>query len=89
MRLTLHRACCAAVKVASKSSHFTTGTRFKACATTRNELVNWAQEHVQQSVRLCPECSPDSPAPVQPLRRSPLLPQILEYVLDVGGDPFR
>jgi hypothetical protein len=86
-RLVLHRARCAEVLPASMRSRATTGSRFKACATKREELVRWMRNQVHRPIRSCPACSPDVDIPGRfaPSRHTPLCAEILEYVLDVAS----
>lgn len=86
--LMLHRATCGEMRIASgKSSHATTGGRFKACSAS-HELVGWSEQHADVAPELCSHCRPtdlpsiDSPEPHQKLSR--LSAEILDYVLDVA-----
>jgi DNA-binding MarR family transcriptional regulator len=86
--LVLHRATCQEVKTAkTRRTHWTTGSRFKACALQRDALLHWAETDLGCSCDRCPECTPD----VDGLdsqgdrpRRTRLATDILEYVLEAA-----
>ena len=55
--LVLHWAACPQVKTAtSKRSHWTTGSRFKACALDREQLLHWVETDLELTCTRCPEC---------------------------------
>jgi hypothetical protein len=91
-RLELHRAECHLINQAkSRWSHWTTGSRFKACALHRDELVQWAHNRLGVTCSTCAECSPDTDLPNGLYHRCHLTPQckaILEYVLEAASIHF-
>ena len=86
--LVLHRSTCLAVKTAkTRRTHWTTGSRFKACALEREALLEWAKTDLGCSCDRCPECMPD----VDGLdskgdrpRLTRLAADILDYVLETA-----
>lgn len=90
----LHRAACDEVKGSGqKNRHLTTGGRFLAGATHREELEAWAIEQAKE-VTDCEVCRPrEETNPIAgPLRLSRLAREVLDYVVEsaeihFGRDP--
>jgi hypothetical protein len=86
--LMLHRTTCVEVKTAkTRRTHWTTGSRFKACALEREALLQWAETDLGCSCERCPECVPDvdgSDSKGDPPRLTRLAADILGYVLEIA-----
>jgi hypothetical protein len=83
--LTLHRATCPEIKIASARAHLTSGSQWKACALQPEELASWASGW-KQDPGICPECRPLDAAAAEPaeIHLSKLGREILEYVLEAA-----
>ena len=84
--LTMHRACCLAIKSApSRRFQWTTRAKLKACSLDRAELVAWAADEGMQPAS-CGDCQPfnDALAPTARGFPSKLGREILDYVLDAA-----
>jgi hypothetical protein len=90
--LELHRAECPLIsQTKSRRSHWTTGSRFKACALHRDDLVQWVQGRLGVTCSKCADCSPDADRPNGVHDRVRLTRQsaaILEYVLEAASIHF-
>jgi hypothetical protein len=87
-QLKLHRAACPQMKHAStKRTCWTKGTRFKACALNRQEIMDWVGNELGRPLENCPECSPDvevDSVANEPRQLSHLAAEIVDYVLEVA-----
>lgn len=85
--LTMHRACCAAIKSApSRQFQWTTGAKLKACSLDRTELVGWAADQTNQP-NSCQDCQPFNDAVSSAAHGSApskLGREVLDYVLDAA-----
>lgn len=81
----LHRATCSETKQrSSKSSHWTTGGRFKACAVTLEELQQWAVQQ-EQVPALCDVCRPrEQVDDISSSSLSKLAGDVLDYVIEAA-----
>jgi hypothetical protein len=81
-QLVLHRARCLEVKTAkTRRTHWTTGSRFKACAQRREALLEWAETGLGCSCDRCRECMPD----VDGLNSNPDRPRLTRLARDILG----
>jgi hypothetical protein len=61
--LVAHRATCQEIKSGcSRHTHWTTGSKLKACSLDRTELEAWAMEETGASPKDCPKCDLDHAA---------------------------
>ncbi len=82
-----HRAICPDIKhSATKTTHWTTGHRMKACSLNAEELKAWAMEHTGVDPSGCVSCLvTDAPRPAdQPIHLTKLDQEILSFVLEVA-----
>jgi hypothetical protein len=88
--LMLHRATCPLIKDSSnkRRTHWTTGSRFKACSADREALVAFASEVLgRKKYKSCTQCSPEErqmPAPSVAFHLTHLSALIVDYVLDAA-----
>ena len=81
----LHRASCAEMRrKTSNRSHWTTGGRFKSCASTPDELQQWSTEH-GQTWAFCDICRPhEATAHLGSASLTKLAGDILDYVVEAA-----
>jgi hypothetical protein len=86
--LTLHRAACREIKASQgRQTHWTTGSKLKACSLDRAELEAWAVEATGGSPEHCPKCDLEGNAAAggeSQVHLSKLASDILEYVLEAA-----
>jgi hypothetical protein len=85
--LVVHRTTCRQIKIApSRRTHWTSGTKFKACCLDRTDLEAWAVEETGQPPGFCSSCEPQNEAPPHdsPVHLPKLASDILEYVLEAA-----
>lgn len=86
--LVVHRATCQEIKSgSSRHTHWTTGSKLKACSLDRAELEAWAIEETGASPKPCPKCDLDQDAAAggeSQIHLSKLASDILEYILEAA-----
>ena len=86
--LVLHRAMCTGIKRAeSKRTHWTTGSKLKACSVDLDELGGWAVEVAGSAATACEKCRPEHDFPTkgsEEIHLTKLGADILDYVLDAS-----
>jgi hypothetical protein len=65
----------------TRRTHWTTGSRFKACALEREALLEWAESDLGCSCDRCPECTPDVDEPDSNGDR----PRLTRFAADILG----
>lgn len=87
-QLVLHRATCPEIKASpSKHTHWTTGSKLKACCLDRAELEAWAVDETGSATEYCAKCNPTSEIVADaggPVYLSKLPSDILEYILEAA-----
>jgi hypothetical protein len=86
--LVVHRATCQEIKSGcSRPTHWTTGSKLKACSLDRTEFEAWAIEETGASPKHCPKCNIDGDAAgggASQIHLSKLASDILEYILEAA-----
>jgi hypothetical protein len=86
--LVVHRATCQEIKsTGSRRTHWTSGSKLKACCSNRTELEAWAAEETGASPERCPKCdfeSQASPSGEVHTHLSKLARDVLEYILEAA-----
>ena len=85
--LMVHRATCQEIKSAASrhTTHWTTGSRLKACSLDRNELQAWAVEETGAAPEGC-HCNLENQSPPDSdhVQLSKLARDVLEYILEAA-----